>query len=153
MNQFEYVDGDMFEEYLSPEVMYVVPTNGYVKNDKSAVMGKGLALDARVLQKGVDRILGDYILGYGNRCYLLPGNLVSFPTKTHWKERSDLGLIQRSATQLRDLWTYLGGTRRLFVPHVGCGNGGLSWFTVRPLIETALSGLPVTFWDYTERLK
>lgn len=141
-------EGDIFADYLEPDVWYVVPTNGYVKNDGHAVMGKGLALDAKLLQKGVDRILGDYLLANGNHCYLLPGNLVSFPTKTHWKKPSDLDLIKRSFEELRYLWSLYGRSRRIYLPHVGCGNGGLSWYTVRPSAEYHLSGVEVTVWEY-----
>ncbi|MGN9764410.1 hypothetical protein ACTMS2_04485 [Micromonospora sp. SD12] len=28
------------------------------------------------------------------------------------------------------------------MPALGCGNGGLDWAEVRPLIEAALAGLP-----------
>ncbi len=127
--------GDMFQNYLEPDVLYVITTNGYVKNDQTAVMGAGVAKTATELQKNVRRILGDYILAWGNRCYLLPGNMVSLPVKHHWKEKADEDLIARSLAQLRGMWIDLGRPR-LYLPRPGCGNGGLSWYHVRPLVES-----------------
>lgn len=142
--------GDMFEEYLSPEVLYVIPTNGYIKNDMTNVMGRGVAKDAAFLQKKLPSILGDLILAWGNRCYLLPGNMVSCPTKDHWKERSDIELIGRSLGQLRDLWITLDRPR-LYLPRIGCGNGGLSWYHVRPLVANTFGDDDrVTVWEINE---
>ena len=33
--------------------------------------------------------------------------------------------------------------RSIAVPQLGCGNGGLDWADVRPIIEAKLSGLDV----------
>jgi len=66
-----------------------ITTNGYVKKDGTAVMGKGIALQAVEQWPEVSRILGDLIRRKGNRVHILEGipnylekaKLVSFPVK------------------------------------------------------------------------
>jgi len=70
-----------------------------------------------------------------------PRYIINFPTKGHWKERSRIENVQAG---LRDL---LEQVRRLniksiAVPPLGCGNGGLDWADVAPLIEAAFAALP-----------
>jgi hypothetical protein len=40
------------------------------------------------------------------------------------------------------------GIQSLAVPPLGCGNGGLDWGDVRPLLETTLErfDIPMTLW-------
>lgn len=66
--------------------------------------------------------------------------LVTFPVKVHWKDTASLDLIRRSALDLMatldmpPLWP----TRKVILPRPGCGNGGLSWVHVRPVIAPIL---------------
>lgn len=70
-----------------------------------------------------------------------PQFIINFPTKRHWKGKSRLVDIE---TGLGDLVAEVKrlGIRTLGVPPLGCGNGGLDWRDVRPMIESALSNLP-----------
>ena len=76
-----------------------------------------------------------------------PRTIVNFPTKRHWRGKSQLGWIEEG---LADLRRYLEENRpdSIAVPPLGCGNGGLKWAVVRPLIEKALSGLATTVYIY-----
>ncbi|TKB74233.1 MAG: Appr-1-p processing protein [Nitrospira sp.] len=72
-----------------------------------------------------------------------PRYIVNFPTKRHWREKS---LIEDIRSGLRAL---VADVRRLGIgsiamPPLGCGNGGLDWREVRPLIESAFAELPNT---------
>lgn len=64
-----------------------ITTNGYVANDGTAVMGRGVAKQAMERIKGIDRLLGEYIRVNGNCVGVLckyPGTdtwIVSFPVK------------------------------------------------------------------------
>ena len=127
--------GDMFAEYLSPEVVYVITTNGYVRNDGSAVMGRGTALRAATLHKDVPRILGDLLLSYGNRPFILPYNFVTLPVKHKWDEKADTELIIRSLAGLKHLLRIYGQGRQIYLPRPGCGNGQLDWGTVSPIVN------------------
>jgi O-acetyl-ADP-ribose deacetylase (regulator of RNase III) len=65
--------------------------------------------------------------------------LVVFPVKHEWMELADLALIQQSAYELIALADRLEW-RRVVLPRPGCGNGGLTWDQVQPLL-----------WDLDDR--
>jgi O-acetyl-ADP-ribose deacetylase (regulator of RNase III) len=72
---------------------------------------------------------------------LVPRYIIHFPTKKHWRSRSKLDYVKQGlvdlVVQVRAL-----GIRSIAIPPLGCGNGGLDWSDVRPLIETAFAALP-----------
>lgn len=70
-----------------------------------------------------------------------PRFIINFPTKKHWRQPSKLEYVRDG---LRDLVVEV---RRLqigaiAIPPLGCGNGGLDWARVRPLIVAAFDELP-----------
>jgi O-acetyl-ADP-ribose deacetylase (regulator of RNase III) len=70
-----------------------------------------------------------------------PHYIINFPTKKHWREASELEFIREGLIDL------IAEVRRLkigsiAIPPLGCGNGGLEWRDVRPLIEGAFAALP-----------
>ena len=67
-----------------------------------------------------------------------PRWIVNFPTKDHWRSRTRLEWIEAG---LEDLGRVIEGygIRSIAVPPLGCGNGGLDWRDVRPVIESALA--------------
>ena len=72
-----------------------------------------------------------------------PKFIINFPTKRHWRNKSRIDDIKRGLVAL------IADVRRLkiesiAVPPLGCGNGGLDWADVRPLIERAFSQVPET---------
>ncbi len=124
----------------------LVTTNGIVKTDGRAVMGAGIAKQVRDRWAGIDKELGDRIIIGGNKPYILgiyniEDHLVlicSFPTKHHWKDNSDMQLIENSASLINEIskkdyseWFEKGV---ITVP-AGCGNGGLRWEYVKKVIE------------------
>lgn len=142
--------GDLFnppqDKCLYSQVPAIcIPTNGIIRRDGLAVMGRGVALEAARRQPWIQAELADCIKKYGNIVSLLqwpdtarfPYHLVSFPTKNHWKENSDILLIQRSAWQLtRMADDYLWN--QVCLPPVGCGNGGLRWKDVEAVLAPIL---------------
>lgn len=76
-----------------------------------------------------------------------PRYIINFPTKQHWRRPSELSFV---AEGLEDLVRVIGDLRltSVAVPPLGCGNGGLSWDVVRPMIEDALGSLAVDVWLY-----
>jgi O-acetyl-ADP-ribose deacetylase (regulator of RNase III) len=72
---------------------------------------------------------------------LNPKFIINFPTKRHWRGKSRIEDIKSG------LGALVSEIRRLVihsvaVPPLGCGNGGLNWKDVRPLIDAAFVGLP-----------
>jgi len=67
--------------------------------------------------------------------------IINFPTKQHWRNDSRLADI---AAGLDDLVGVVKerGIRSIAIPALGCGNGGLDWQVVRPLIEQACARMP-----------
>lgn len=77
-----------------------------------------------------------------------PKWLVNFPTKQHWRHPSKLLWVQEGLLDLRRVLSEKR-IRSLALPPLGCGNGGLDWNEVRPLIERELGDLPdVEVWVY-----
>lgn len=70
-----------------------------------------------------------------------PRFVVNFPTKGHWRARSRIDDIDAGLADLVRLVEELAVTS-IAVPPLGCGNGGLDWQQVRPLILAAFARLP-----------
>lgn len=119
-----------------------ITTNGSVKKDGSAVMGRGCALEAKNRLPGLDKRLGTLLAEWGNHVGLLAHlgdkRLYSFPVKHHWKEKANLELVKNSATEIRKM-ADLSQATRVVIPRPGCGNGGLQWSQVKLLISEILS--------------
>jgi hypothetical protein len=140
------------------EVMCIT-TNGTVKNNGRAVMGRGCALEARTRFRDLDLHLGQLLQARGNvpqflgyvtqhKTLLLAGDedkligvrhsqLWSFPVKHTWNQKADVHLIRYSAHLLREA---VGDADiEVVIPRPGCGNGGLDWeHDVRPALSTLL---------------
>lgn len=126
---------EVVEDLWDIGIVKVITTNGYVTKDMKAVMGRGCALEAKLKFPGIDETLGRMLHNFGNVPHIINLNpiVVSFPTKYHWKEMSDIGLIERSGHKLRSLadefnWSFIS------MPRPGCGNGRLNWDDVKPVL-------------------
>ncbi|MGB3293154.1 MAG: macro domain-containing protein [Phormidesmis sp.] len=72
---------------------------------------------------------------------LNPRYIINFPTKRHWRQKSCLEDIQTGLLALvQEVQTL--GIRSIAIPPLGCGNGGLVWSAVKPLIVQAFEPLP-----------
>lgn len=77
-----------------------------------------------------------------------PRYIINFPTKRHWRSRSRLEDIESGLVALV-AEIKQRGIQSIAIPPLGCGNGGLDWAVVRPLIEAALAAVPdVEVWLY-----
>jgi hypothetical protein len=111
-----------------------ITTNGVVNRD-SLVMGAGVALQAKERFPHLPRMLAGWVNQYGNRPFLCrKEGLITFPTKKHWRERSDIELIVRSARLVVDIVDKYD-IRSVVLTRPGCGNGGLRWEDVLPFLE------------------
>jgi O-acetyl-ADP-ribose deacetylase (regulator of RNase III)/uncharacterized protein YwgA len=137
--------GDMF----ASDMQTIINTVNCV-----GIMGKGIA---QIFKKEYPAMFEDYAerckrkevrLGEPYHYKDLTGvSIVNFPTKGHW----------RSATRLEDVETGLDyfvkhfrawGITSVAFPPLGCGNGGLEWATVGPLMYSKLKelGIPVELY-------
>lgn len=82
---------------------------------------------------------------------LFPKWIIHFPTKKHWRHPSKVEWVQDGLRDLIKIVRELGITS-IAVPPLGCGNGGLDWQDVRPLIEEAfapISGIEAIIYEPT----
>jgi O-acetyl-ADP-ribose deacetylase (regulator of RNase III) len=114
------------------------------------VMGKGIALQfkqaypanfreyeiaCRAGEVQLGRVFVHEVGGFTNPRYIF-----NFPTKKHWKGHSKLEDI---AAGLVDMIQQVRrfDVKSIAIPPLGCGNGGLEWSVVRPMIISALEEL------------
>lgn len=152
MSQFRELEGDLWSFVLVGNVVCIT-TNGQIKKDGRAVMGRGVALQAREKFPGIDKRLGELIEKHGTRCVRLPmgmtvGNgssewtLVAYPVKYHWRDKANLELIETSAQQLVAMANKFQWDN-IYLPRPGTGAGQLTWAEV--LLSGALDILDDRF--------
>lgn len=142
------VYGDVWEY----PVRYIcITTNGDVRKNGAAVMGRGVALQAKQRFHGLDFRVGAVLSISGNRMFTFyvdwdrrtsegkPIHIVTFPVKHHWYENADPILIEKSAQALK-LFALSCPSDIFVLPRPGCDNGGLKWYQVKPILENV--GLP-----------
>lgn len=115
------------------------------------VMGKGIALQfARAFpenlaayKKACDagEVRPGRMFITENRDLTGPRYIINFPTKRHWRGSSRIEDVADGLKALVEDLKRLG-IRSVAVPPLGCGNGGLDWAEVRPLIEEAFASAP-----------
>jgi O-acetyl-ADP-ribose deacetylase (regulator of RNase III) len=119
------------------------------------VMGKGIAQAFKAREPAM-------YLAYKNICeqgLLEPGKLwlwrgvdnwtLNFPTKKHWRNPSKIDWIEMGLKKFVSAYE-TQGIKEISFPRLGCGNGGLDWEDVRPVMEHYLSSIdiPVYIHDY-----
>lgn len=137
------VSGDLWK-FMPEADLRVITTNGTVRKDGRAVMGKGCALEAVKIFPSLDKKLGERLTRNGNVVQIFNRDnldsdfaLATFPVKHYWRDNADKDLIIRSAIQLSDLVDYIG-FKNIVLPRPGCGAGNLNWKEVKPLISRLL---------------
>ena len=73
--------------------------------------------------------------------------LVNFPTKGHWRSPSRIADVEHGLDYLLEHATEWN-IASLALPALGCGNGGLEWSDVGPLIYRKLNTLPIDIEVY-----
>lgn len=139
-----YVSGNIFD---SPAQTLVNPVNTV------GVMGKGLALE---FKKRYPKMFEEY----KKQCHdgwLHVGDLMlwrakdhfvlNFPTKKHWKDPSSLIYVEAGLLSFVNKYESYGISSIAF-PKLGCGNGGLDWEVVKPVMERYLQELPIDVYIY-----
>ncbi len=129
--------GDLWKYLERKKFVILIPTNGYVKKDRTGVMGAGVAFQAMERFPELPKLLGKSIKCRGNVVSTLlydPNLIMSFPVKHAWYEKADKKLIKQSVVQLMVLAKKYP-ERRFILPRPGCGNGKLKYEDIRPLLK------------------
>ncbi|MCS6919323.1 MAG: macro domain-containing protein [Fimbriimonadales bacterium] len=114
------------------------------------VMGKGLAYEfkkrfpenhqfyQRACETGQLQVGKVLVFPTGQ---LHPQYIINFPTKQHWRGKSKLEYIREGLKDLAQAVRQYG-IQSIAIPPLGCGQGGLRWEEVKPLIEQTFAALP-----------
>lgn len=150
--------GDLFAHNEQGPEAICVTTNGFVNSQGALTMGRGCAREAKVRWPGIQMTAGELVRDQGNNVFLLtevdeegiflparlgwpkllvPYHVLTFPTKHHWREPSDIKLIDKSCQQLRR-HVDEAGFNSVVLPRPGCGLGQLTWDEVRPICQAYL---------------
>ncbi|MFD1628948.1 macro domain-containing protein [Pseudopedobacter beijingensis] len=81
--------------------------------------------------------------------------IINFPTKTEWFKKSKYEYVESGLQELARLITDTG-IKSIAIPPLGCGNGGLDWNKVKPMMENHLGGLQhvdVIVYEPNEQVK
>ena len=145
----------------------VITTNGFVKSNGDAVMGRGIAKQISDHLSWVPGKLGELIRLHRNIPHLLGHHadiaLVSYPVKPHsviftgdnivehakaqfnvgdrvpgFYAKADPALIVKSAHALVVMADAYPSWQTILVPRFGCGAGELSWLDIKPLVAPIL---------------
>jgi O-acetyl-ADP-ribose deacetylase (regulator of RNase III) len=125
------------------------------------VMGKGIALqfknefpeNYKAYTNAVNK--NEFTVG---KVQIVPVNrlngvkyIVNFPTKSHWRNPSKIEWIKDG---LKDLHQQILSFKieSIAIPPLGCGNGGLNWEDVKPLIIDELSDLNIKIFLFEPSL-
>ena len=118
------------------------------------VMGKGIALE---FKKQYPAMFRDYV----NKCdfgevksgkpYVYEDasgmKILNFPTKDHWRSPSRLSYIVDGLDWFIEHYQEYG-IESIAFPPLGCGNGGLTWDVVGPIMYQKLKDLPIEIEIY-----
>lgn len=143
---------DLFDESIPCDARCIT-TNGILDSRGHLVMGAGIALKARQRFPALPVLWGAEVARTGSPVVIVTDfedlryAMVAFPTKYHWREKSSLELIARSARGLIRA-TNERGWSRVLLPRPGCKNGGLRWEEdVRPILKDLLDDRFTIVWD------
>ncbi len=115
------------------------------------VMGKGLAHAFREkypeMFKAYKKLCENNQFSVGQLWLWRGANqwVLNFPTKEHWRYPSKLAYIEAGLAKFVANYESRG-IREISFPRLGCGNGGLNWEDVRPLMERYLGDLPIPIY-------
>lgn len=112
------------------------------------VMGKGIALE---FKKRYPEMFMEYVLKC-DRGEVKPGtpyfykngevSILNFPTKDHWRSPSKLSYVIDGLNWFLENYEKYN-IKSIAFPPLGCGNGGLTWSVVGPIMYQKLSELPI----------
>lgn len=135
----KFISGN-FWDHIDEFELILATTNGIINSKGCLVMGAGIALDFKNKYPYMPKLLAQHICLSGNIPTIININynkpywIGSFPTKYHWKQNSDLKLIENSAQQLIKLVDEINiGSILMTMP--GTGMGKLTSVQVIPVLK------------------
>jgi len=115
------------------------------------VMGKGIALQFKQAYPQnfkeyeracrMEEVQPGKMFTVETNSFVNPKFIINFPTKRHWKGKSQIEDIKSGLKALINQIKELN-INSIAIPPLGCGNGGLDWRIVRLLLESAFAVIP-----------
>lgn len=145
------IRGDLFSYLGRMKFRIFITTNGSIRQDGKAVMGRGNAAQAvHIFRDKFNQDLQDLVAkairNQGNKINKITAQLYTFPVKYEWYDRARRRLIRHSVRELKHIIKRdkEAGLNLIYVvPRPGCGNGSLQWNKdVKPLVKH----LPDNVW-------
>lgn len=133
----EYVKGNMFE-CNADCLINTVNCEGY--------MGKGVAYQFKMKfpenNKAYVKACKSGELTVGKIHYYVEEGItiINFPTKNKWRENSKIEYIEKGMNALVEVLPELG-VKKIAIPPLGCGNGGLIWAEVKNIIDNKIASV------------
>ncbi|MCL1475165.1 macro domain-containing protein [Argonema antarcticum] len=127
---FQFVAGDILESNAEC-LVNTVNCEGY--------MGKGIAYQFKLKFPENNREYvkacknGSLKIGTIHYCREAEKLIINFPTKNKWREKSKIDYIHKGLSELVTLISSLK-IKSIAIPPLGCGNGGLNWTDVKPIV-------------------
>lgn len=131
----KYVKGNMFESDADC-LVNTVNCEGY--------MGKGIAYQFKMRfpenNRSYVKACRTGMLTIGKMHYYIEEGItiINFPTKDKWRENSKMEYIKEGMEAFLELIPKLN-VKKIAIPPLGCGNGGLEWQEVKTVIEHKIS--------------
>jgi len=147
--KFEFIPGNLFHTDMETIVITV---------NCRGIMGKGIAKvlkehakpayeQYRELCDAGEMNLGKSVM-YDKPVGELNGKtILFFPTKFDWRNKSELFQIKKGLEHFAENYADMGITSIAF-PALGCGNGGLNWNDVKPVMSESLKDLDIDIEIY-----
>lgn len=115
------------------------------------VMGKGLAHEMKLryptMFKAYKKLCDERLLDIGKLWLWRDPDqwVLNFPTKRNWRQPSKMEYIESGLQKFVENFERQG-IREIAFPRLGCGNGGLDWDLVQPLMNSYLASLPIRIY-------
>lgn len=147
LETLEYTSGNIVED--KAEVL-VNTVNSRLSENGNPVMGAGVAKAFR--DKWGDAVMKPYAEAIKSG-ELRPGRAILFDlpdgrkwaalaTKDDWRDKSQMQWVESGLKELGEKLRE-GGYKSVAITPPGCGNGGLDWKKVEPLVHDSLKGVDV----------
>lgn len=139
----EYTKGNMFESNADC-LVNTVNCEGF--------MGKGIAYQFKMKfpenYKSYAKACKSGELTVGKVHFFIEEGItiINFPTKNKWREDSKMEYIEKGMESLVKLLPELT-VKRIAIPPLGCGNGGLNWAEVKKVVEDKITDIS-NYYDF-----
>lgn len=133
----QYKQGDLFECGADCLVNAV---------NCEGIMGKGIAYQFKIRfpenNKSYIKACKSGELKIGKIHFFTENGItvINLPTKDKWRQPSKMEYVEEGMDNLVALLPKLG-VKKIAIPSLGCGNGGLLWEKVKKMIEEKIGGL------------